>query len=169
MFELTDQMYNAVLTLDEDYRQFFCLQKCQEQGSLYLLKEPGADGMPLMFNDEAEEDDDESTLHNFLPIWCHPKFAEYYREHADNAQELAQYELIEMKLEVFKSHWGPALEQNKVALALMPLADDKNFTLCRATIFAEENPAAVAAKEAGDSDKLSEDESKSLSQQKVRT
>lgn len=162
MFELTDAMYNAVLTLDDDYRQFFCLQKCQEQGALYLLKEPGAEGMPLMFNDEPQEGDDENTSHTFLPIWCHPKFVTYYQEHADNQDELKDYELLELKLELFRDKWGPSLAHNQIALAIMPLDGDKSFTLCRATIFEADNAAEVAAAEAKRSDQLTEQDKEEL-------
>lgn len=156
MFELTDQMYQAVLNLDDDYRQFFCLQKCQEQGALYVLKEPGAEGMPLMFNDEPEAGEDENTSHTFLPIWCHPKFVNYYQEHAANHDELKDYELLELKLDLFRDKWAATLEQNGIILALMPLDDTKNFTLCRATIFAEADAAKTAAAEAQQSDQLTD-------------
>ncbi len=155
MFELTDQIYQAVLTLDDDYRQFFCLQKCQEQGSLYLLKEPGAEGMPLMLSDEPEEGDDETMSHTFLPIWCHPQFVTYYQEHAAN-QDVKNYELLELKLDLFRDKWAPSLAQNGIVLALMPLDADKNFTLCRATIFSEPDAAKTAAAEAQQSDQLTE-------------
>ena len=124
MFELTDQIYQAVLTLDDDYRQFFCLQKCQEQGSLYL-------------------------------IWCHPQFVTYYQEHAAN-QDVKNYELLELKLDLFRDKWAPSLAQNGIVLALMPLDADKNFTLCRATIFSEPDAAKTAAAEAKQSDQLTE-------------
>lgn len=162
MFELTDQIYQAVLTLDDDYRQFFCLQKCQEQGALYLLKEPGADGMPLMFNDEPQEGDDDSLCHTFLPIWCHPKFVTYYQEHAANRDEIKDYELLELKLDLFCDKWSRTLELNNIALAIMPLQDDKSFTLCRATIFSEPDAAKAAAQEAQKSDQLTAEDQKAL-------
>lgn len=157
MLDLTEQMYNAVLSLDDDYRQFFCLKNCQEHNVIYLLKEKGAEGMPLMFEDEPQEGDDEGTYHVFLPIWCHPRFVEYYLENADdNTRD--NFEMIELKLDLFKEKWAPSLSSNMIALALLPLQQDKNFNICPANIFNEENAAEAAAKLAAAIDKVTADD-----------
>lgn len=143
--ELTEQMYNAVLNLDDDYRQFFCLKNCQEQNVIYILKEKGEEGMPLMFEDAPEDGDDENTYHTFLPIWCHPRFVELFLENADDDTR-AHYEMIEIKVDLFKDKWGPSLKSNHIALALLPLQQDKNFNICPADIFSEDNAADAAAK-----------------------
>lgn len=155
MLELTEQMYNAVLNLDDDYRQFFCLKHCQEQDTIYLLKEKGANGMPLLFEDAPEDGDDSSTFHMFLPIWCHPRFIEYYLESSD-AHTNDNFEIVELKLSVFKEKWVPSLKNNMIALALLPLEQDKNFSICPADIFENEDAAKAAAEYAASLDKVTE-------------
>lgn len=153
MLELTEQMYNAVLQLDDDYRQFFCLKHCQEQETIYLLKEKGEQGMPLIFEDNPEEGDDSSTYHMFLPIWCHPRFVQYYLDNADdNTNE--NFEMVELKLSIFKEKWAPSLKNNMIALALLPLEQDKNFAFCMADIFDNEDAATAASAAAAALDKV---------------
>lgn len=153
--ELTEQMYNAVLNLDDDYRQFFCLKHCQEQNLIYILKEKSDDGMPLMLGDSHEDGDDENTYHTFLPIWCHPRFVELFLENT-NDEIRANYEIAELKVDLFKEKWGPSLKTFSIALALLPLQQDKNFNICPADIFSEENAADAAAKLATAMDKLTD-------------
>lgn len=157
MLELTEQMYNAVLNLDDDYRQFFCLKHCQEQETIYLLKEKGAEGTPLLFEDAPEEGDDSSTYHMFLPIWCHPRFVEYYLNNADDDTN-ENFEMVELKLSVFKEKWAPSLKDNMIALALLPLEQDKNFNFCPADIFNHQDAASAAAEAAAALDKVSADD-----------
>lgn len=159
MLELTEQMYNAVLTLDDDYRQFFCLKHCQEQATLYLLKEKSDEGVPLMFEDQPDEGDDSNSPHIFLPVWCHPRFVEYYLENAPDDYQ-GKYEMVELPLALFKKDWAPSLKQNNIALALLPLQQDKNFNFCAADIFENENAADAAAKAAAELDKLTEEDTK---------
>ena len=155
--ELTEQMYNAVLNLDDDYRQFFCLKHCQEQETIYLLKEKGAEGMPLLFEDAPEDGDDSSSYHMFLPIWCHPRFVQYFLDNADDDTN-ENFELVELKLSVFKEKWAPSLKENMIALALLPLEQDKNFNFCAADIFNEPDAAAAAAAAAAALDKITADD-----------
>lgn len=131
MFELTDQMFEAIFALDEDYRKFFCLNKCEEHNVIYILK--GNDGAPLMLEDSPEEGEDADTFHTTLPVWCHARYAQYY---LDNSVEEnpSEYQVAELSLELFKKSWVPVLVDSKIALGFMPLEKDKMFCIENAEI-----------------------------------
>lgn len=146
---LSEQELQGVLALNSDYKQFYCLKHCHEAQCLYLLKT--ADGSPLMLQDNPEEGDDESSIHLFIPIWSHQELAQYYLEHGmeDNAE---QCEISAVSLELFRDKWAPTLEENKIALALMPLKKDEDFAFVSADIFSHDDPAAYAAAAAAKAD-----------------
>lgn len=146
---LSEQELQGLLSLNSDYKQFYCLKHCAEQQCLYILK--AADGSPLMLQDEPEEGDDESSVHVFVPIWSHQDLAKYYLEHS-MADQQEQYEPTVIALDLFKDKWAPTLEANNIALALMPLKQDEDFSFVRATIFEHDDPAAYAAAEAAKAD-----------------
>lgn len=134
MFELTDQVFEAIFALDEDYRKFFCLNKCDEHNVIYILK--GNDGAPLMLEDLPEEGEEEGLFHTTLPVWCHPRYAQYYLEHSVE-EDKDEYQVAELSLDLFKSAWIPALTESKIALAFMPLEKDKMFCIESADIFSK--------------------------------
>lgn len=142
-YELTEQVFNAVLQLSEDYRQFFCLKNCVEHDLVFILKEKGPEGMPLFLQDEPEEGDDENTVHTFLPIWCHEYFVHYYMKNANISAD--EYEMVQLALPLFKGKWAGMLEQNNIALAIMPLNSEEDFNFISADIFSKEDPANFAA------------------------
>lgn len=136
MYNLDDQVYNAVFNLTDEYRKFFCVQKCQENKVIYFLKEKGAEGTPLFLEDKVQEDDDPDTYYTFLPVWCHPRFVEFFLE--NESEDIKQnYEVVEVNLDLFNQQWAPALKENKIALAILPLEKDKDFCIEEADFLAE--------------------------------
>lgn len=131
MFELTDQVFNAIFSLDEDYRKFFCLNKCEEHNVICILK--GTDGAPLMLEDSPEEGEEAGTFHTTLPVWCHSRYAQYYLDNSFEGEK-ADYQVAELTLDLFKKSWVPVLVESKVALAFMPLEKDKMFCIESADI-----------------------------------
>lgn len=152
---LSDSEFQGLLTLNSDYKQFYCLNHCHEQKCIYLLKT--ADGSPLMLQDSPQEGDDESSYHVFIPIWSHPDLVKYYLEHGMSAEIANEsYELSSLSLELFNDKWVPTLEDNHIALALMPLNHEDDFNFVRAGIFTSEDPAATAQAEAQAQDKAAD-------------
>lgn len=132
MFELTDQVFNAVFALDEEYRKSNCLSNCEEHNVICILK--GNDGAPLMLEDSPAEDEEAGLFHTTMPVWCHPRYAQYYMDNSmDDHSET--YQIAELSLELFKKSWIPVLLENKIALAFMPLEKDKMFCIESADIF----------------------------------
>ena len=63
--------------------------------------------------------------------------------------------MVEVKLSVFKEKWAPSLKDNMIALALLPLEQDKNFNFCPADIFNHQDAASAAAEAAAALEKVS--------------
>lgn len=127
-------MFNAVLSLGEDYRKFFFLNKCEENEVICFLKEKGEEGTPLFFEDEPEKDEEEGLVHTMMPVWCHPRFVDFYLEHSFKGNR-DDYETVSLKLSLFKESWIPALQGNNIALAVMPMEEDKDFCIEDAGVF----------------------------------
>lgn len=149
---LSNAELQGLIKLNSDYKQFYCLNHCHEQKCIYLLKT--SDGSPLMLQDTPQEGDDESSYHVFIPIWSHPDLVKYYIEHGINADSANEsYEISSLSLELFNDKWVPTLEDQHIALALMPLNHNDDFNFIRAGIFMSEDPAATAQAEAQAQDK----------------
>lgn len=129
MYILEDQVYEAVFNLTDEYRKFFCAKKCQENNVIYILKEKGEQGTPLFLEDSVQEGDDPDTYYTFMPVWCHPRFVEYFLENSASEETKENYEIVEIKLELFNQQWAQALSENHIALAILPLEKDKDFCI----------------------------------------
>lgn len=153
MYELTDQIFEAIFALDEDYRKFFCLNNCETHNVIYVLK--GTDGSPLMLEDHPEEGEEAGTFHTILPIWCHDRYAQYYLEHSFEGDK-SEYHVAELTLDLFKKSWVPVLLESKIALAFMPLEQDKMFCIESADILLKTPEERKQASEAAQKDEAEE-------------
>ena len=64
MYELTDKEHDAVLQLNDEYREAHFKQKAQSQQGLYILL--GEEG-PFMLSDlEEDENQENSSLSNYI-------------------------------------------------------------------------------------------------------
>ena len=117
MYELTDKEHDAVLQLNDEYREAHFKQKVQSQQGLYILL--GEEG-PFMLSDlEEDENKEKSTV---LPVWCHEKYAEDYA--AMNNLSGVKPQFITAK--AWNEYWVKALEEAKVLLGFMPINDSFN-------------------------------------------
>ena len=117
MYELNDKEHDAVLQLNDEYREAHFKQKVQSQQGLYILL--GEEG-PFMLSDlEEDENKEKSTV---LPVWCHEKYAEDYA--AMNNLSGVKPQFITAK--AWNEYWVKALEEAKVLLGFMPINDSFN-------------------------------------------
>lgn len=117
MYELTDKEHDAVLQLNDEYREAHFKQKVQSQQGLYILL--GEEG-PFMLSDlEEDENKEKSTV---LPVWCHEKYAEDYA--AMNNLSGVKPQFITAK--AWNEYWVKALEEAQVLLGFMPFNDNFN-------------------------------------------
>lgn len=165
MYELTDQVFNAIFNLDENYRKFFCLNKCEEHNVIYILK--GSDGAPLMLEDAPVADEEEGTLHTAMPVWCHERYAQYYLDNS-LTEDKSEYTVAELKLELFKSAWIPVLQESKVGVAFMPLEQDKMFCIEGADIFLKSPEQRQAEEQAAQKAEAAEVESELKAMEKAQ-
>lgn len=119
MYELSDKEHDAMLQLNDEYREAHFKQKVHdEQGVVILLGEDG----PFMLSDlEEDEDKNKSTV---LPVWCHERFAEDYA--AMNGLSGVKAQFITAK--AWNEHWVKALNDAGILLGIMPFADSFNVS-----------------------------------------
>ncbi len=117
MYELTDKEHDAVLQLNDEYREAHFKQKAQSQQGLYILL--GEEG-PFMLSDlEEDENQEKSTV---LPVWCHEKYAQDYAEMNNLSDVKPQF----ITAKAWNEYWVKALEEAKVLLGFMPINDSFN-------------------------------------------
>lgn len=111
MYELNTTEHDAVNQLNADYRQAHFKQKYQQYQELYLLS--SSEGPYLL---EDTQDDDTGSKATILPVWCHPVYAEEFRD----AQNLEGFEVKGISATVFDQSWKPFLEEQHLLLGIMP-------------------------------------------------
>ena len=117
MYELTDKEHDAVLQLNDEYREAHFKQKAQSQQGLYILL--GEEG-PFMLSDlEEDENQEKSTV---LPVWCNEKYAQDYAEMNNLSDVKPQF----ITAKAWNEYWVKALEEAKVLLGFMPINDSFN-------------------------------------------
>lgn len=128
MFELSDKEFEAVQSLNDEYRESYFWQKAGEHGIIYALEDPK--GGPLMIEDEGDM---------LLPLWCHERFAKAFME-----KQGLQTKILRIKRSDFMEVWLPSLSAHGVHLAFMPVCseDDISFvSQSAADLLAEQNPS----------------------------
>lgn len=128
MFELSDKEFEAVQSLNDEYRESYFWQKAFEHGIIYALEDPK--GGPLMIEDEGDM---------LLPLWCHERFALAFMQ-----KQSLQTKVLRIKRSDFMQVWLPSLSAHGVHLAFMPVwgkEDDISFVSQSAEdLLKEQNP-----------------------------
>lgn len=120
MANLTDKEYEAILSLNAEYRQAVFTRVCSEIGGLYVLVD--SEG-PLVLEDTEEDDD--HNLFSVLPVWSDERLAQGYAD--TNKLENMKPQFITKT--AWNEKWVPMFkEQKNVLIGFMPV-NDKDFSV----------------------------------------
>lgn len=152
-YEITEREYNASLQLNADYREHQFFNKIIKGLDVFVLKN---NEDLLMLNMSPEEQDDvviqlskyqkdhEPTPKTqteegipTIPLWSHEKFAQYYADHATDANFGKGFEPKAVPLAVFLEKWLPQLKNNGIELAIFPLSNDETWNIISVDEFLE--------------------------------
>ena len=120
MAKLTEKEYEAIQSLNAEYRQAMFLRVAKEENGFYIL----ADSEGPLILEDTEEDEDHN-LFSILPVWSHEEIAAGYAK--TNAMEGFKPQFVTRQ--VWNEKWVPAfLEQKNVLIGFMPISD-KDFSV----------------------------------------
>lgn len=117
MYELTEKEHDAVLQLNDEYREAHFWQKLKDEQGLYILV--GEDG-PYLLSDLEEDENEEKS--NILPVWCHEQYALDYAK----LNELTGFKPQFITAKAWNDFWVNALQEANILLGIMPLNDSFN-------------------------------------------
>ncbi len=110
MYELSDKEFEAVQSLNADYRKAHCLDKVKEQGGLYILL---MDDEPFVLEDTEEDDD--KVKSSVLPVWCHERYVNAYIEGEKLENCKAQF----VTAKAWNENWVKPLAENQALIGFM--------------------------------------------------
>ncbi|MGN1282155.1 MAG: DUF2750 domain-containing protein [Succinivibrio sp.] len=117
MKELTDKEFEAIKSLNAEYRQAMFKKAVEENEGLYILVD--ADGPIVLEDTEGDEDD---VKYSVIPVWSHERLANAYAQ--GSGQEKAEAVFVTKK--AWDESWVPALkEQGNVLIGFMPIGDQE--------------------------------------------
>ncbi|NLK85829.1 MAG: DUF2750 domain-containing protein [Aeromonadales bacterium] len=120
MSELTDKEFEAILSLNAEYRQAMFDRVVAEKEGLYILADEEG---PLILEDT--EEDENNNLFSIIPVWSDERLATAWAKESGNESMKAQF----ITKKAWNESWVPMLkEQKNVLLGIMPVAE-KDFSV----------------------------------------
>lgn len=115
MKELSDKEFEAIKSLNADYREAMFKKSVAENDGFYLLVDE--EGPMVLSDTEGDEND---VCFSIVPVWSHERLALAYAK--ESGQENMEAKFVTKK--AWDENWVPFLkEQKDVLIGFMPIGD----------------------------------------------